>query len=264
MKELEPPPMTETEEPKKPPQARAWEAILYPDCPADEEALRYMIQTPCVAYILHDSDKHDDGTPKKPHYHLIKVFNSATTIGGMERMMPNVHSNQFQKVQNLEKALLYLTHYNNPEKAQYKREQIVTSMPDKVNRVYQNVGDIASALIDVLDFIEDQYVLEWYTLADVVRWCANNGYYGVMRQNSALISQIVRQKICTEQEISRDLDFGRRLENEATDTAWTVIKCLNKAGIVPSGGELQKRICANLFDENGKFNKSERKIRFHV
>lgn len=235
-----------------PPQARMWEVILYPDDINTPEALAQLRQIPNVAYILHDKDKHDDGQPKKPHYHCLKIFNSPTTQGSFERLIPNINSNQFRKVASQDGALLYLTHANNPEKAQYPRESIWTNMPDRINRTYDNVKDVAKDLCTILDFIEEQYCLEWSTLSEVMRYCATHGLYAALRQNSSLINQVIKDKMRYEAERARDLRHVEDCSHAQNEAVWTALKLLDYKGVLPMSTERGKLVRKTLFADDGK------------
>lgn len=238
--------------PSPPPQARMWEVILYPDDINTPEALAQLRQVPNVAYILHDKDKHDDGQPKKPHYHCLKIFNNPTTQGSFERLIPNINSNQFRKVASQDGALLYLTHANNPEKAQYPRESIWTNMLDRVNKTYDNVKDVAKDLCAILDFIEEQYCLEWSTLADVMRYCATHGLYAALRQNSSLINQVIKDKMRYEAERARDLRHVEDCSHAQNEAVWTALKLLDYKGILPMATERGRAVRSALFADDGK------------
>ena len=107
--------------------------ILYPDsttynvdCIISELASQHIS---FAVSPIHDRDIKEDGSPKKPHYHLLVAYPNATTL--------NNFCNLFQ-VCGLQKSDLhivqlcysgigyfrYLTHKDNPEKAQYDDNEI--------------------------------------------------------------------------------------------------------------------------------------------
>ena len=79
----------------------------------------------CFAYILHDKDQNEDGTLKKPHWHImLKFYNSrrrsdvAKWFGLSESYVQDSRSGKYDDM------LLYLIHENAPEKYQYKIEEV--------------------------------------------------------------------------------------------------------------------------------------------
>ena len=65
---------------------RKFTAIVYPDATdytgTCEDVLHRVEEWgfPEWAYILHDRDKNPDGTPKKPHYHIVVKKTSPTSL----------------------------------------------------------------------------------------------------------------------------------------------------------------------------------------
>lgn len=72
-------------------------------------------------YAFHDKDLFDDGTPKKPHYHLLFVFPREKSI---KKIAHDLEVPEYAIVwkQFLDKSVQYLIHLNNPEKYQYDVE----------------------------------------------------------------------------------------------------------------------------------------------
>lgn len=79
------------------------------------------------AYILHDKDVHDDGSPVEPHYHvLIWTGNNpydtkyvADWFGVEEQFVNRIKSDVG--------AMEYLTHSNRPDKHQYDKSEVVAN-----------------------------------------------------------------------------------------------------------------------------------------
>lgn len=79
----------------------------------------------CFAYVLHDKDQNEDGTLKKPHWHImLKLYKSrrrsdvAKWFGLSESYVQDSRSGKYDDM------LLYLIHENAPEKYQYKTEEV--------------------------------------------------------------------------------------------------------------------------------------------
>lgn len=69
-------------------------------------------------YIYHDKDIKEDGTPKKPHYHLLLVFPREKSIQKLSKEL-GIPLNLIEWKAYLNKAVQYLIHMNAPDKAQY-------------------------------------------------------------------------------------------------------------------------------------------------
>ena len=104
-----------------------WACIIYPEsCPADWEDKLRMTGLRAAASPLHDMDVQKDGTPKKPHYHVILQWDNAVsyrTAAAVSRgtlrgtlPIPLVSPRGYYR---------YFCHLDNPGKAQYDPAAIV-------------------------------------------------------------------------------------------------------------------------------------------
>ena len=76
-----------------------------------EKAKKYNID---YYYIYHNQDVNDDGTLKKPHYHVQLYSDNQKSIENWGRFY-FVDSNRIQKINNKIKAIRYLIHYYHNE-----------------------------------------------------------------------------------------------------------------------------------------------------
>jgi tRNA A37 threonylcarbamoyladenosine biosynthesis protein TsaE len=113
---------------------RHCELIAYPDKISENE-----IQITCSlyttikewAYILHDKDTNEDGTPKAPHYHIYLNFGNATDTELVASWF-KLKKKDIQKIKGRKSDILkYLTHKNAPTKYQYDKALIKTNIPDE-------------------------------------------------------------------------------------------------------------------------------------
>lgn len=104
---------------------RNYATVVYPEsCPADW--LDRLINSFVPAFVspLHDQDIDPLGQPKKPHYHVIIMFDSVKTVEQAEEIFNNIGGVGCEKVQSIRGYARYLCHMDNPEKAQYKTEDV--------------------------------------------------------------------------------------------------------------------------------------------
>lgn len=83
------------------------------------------------AFIRHDQDIEDTGEPKPPHYHLVIKFAQPKTFQTMQKLFPGAHIEMSQSVSS---SVQYLTHQNQPNKAQYSGNQIITNRPELLTK----------------------------------------------------------------------------------------------------------------------------------
>lgn len=99
--------------------------LIYPDSCPDWREILNGLQIPCAVSPLHEYDVKENGELKKPHYHCILNFSSLKSVSQVANLVESL-SNGFAKVILSPKASYeYLTHKNNPEKAQYNESDII-------------------------------------------------------------------------------------------------------------------------------------------
>lgn len=94
----------------------------------DRETIEGVLQNRPVraaAYIYHDKDVNEDGTPKPAHWHIMLCANNAVTVGQVRRWFPPHQNTLGQVMEDDERAEGYLTHENEPDKVKYSRDDIV-------------------------------------------------------------------------------------------------------------------------------------------
>jgi hypothetical protein len=81
---------------------------------------------PALISPLHDRDLDEDGNTKKPHYHVVLMFDGPTTQKRANEIIePFCGTKSAEYIKSLRGYVRYLAHLDNPEKAQYKPEEIV-------------------------------------------------------------------------------------------------------------------------------------------
>lgn len=108
--------------------SRNWTFLVYPSSekldPQWRDTLSEMGLQVAIS-PLHDKDKNKDGTDKKPHYHCVLVFDSVKAREQVQDICRKIGTNeQCQRVLNLKGTMRYLCHLDDPQKAQYSREDV--------------------------------------------------------------------------------------------------------------------------------------------
>lgn len=105
---------------------RFWAFVLYPDsAPEDwQEQLQLLGVTSAIS-PLHDLDVNADGDVKKEHYHVILAYNGPTTFNNVKRLtVETLNATIPQPLESIKGYYRYLTHKDNPDKAQYAESDI--------------------------------------------------------------------------------------------------------------------------------------------
>lgn len=153
---------------------RNWATVVYPES-APENWIELLTLSGVQSAIspLHDKDINpDEKTPKKPHWHVLMVYPGPKSLSSMKSFCATFGGVQPVALEAVRGYYRYLTHKDDPEKAQYREEDITTlngfSILDWVELTRSEISKIKNELrllIKQLDLVE---------YADFVDYVAEN------------------------------------------------------------------------------------------
>ena len=124
----------------------------------------------CAVSPLHDRDKNPTGEPKKPHYHVILVYGNPTTYNNVKTFTVDQLGQTIpQALEQVRGYYRYLTHEDNPEKAQYSRSEIQTINGFDIREfVEMTKSEVLKYKREVIEFIRDNRLTEYADLVDAL------------------------------------------------------------------------------------------------
>lgn len=145
-----------------------WAFVLYLEsAPENWKEILQLRGIPVCISPYHDKDVNPDGTPKKPHYHIILCFPNTTTYNNVKSITDSLNQPIPISLDAVNGYYRYLTHKDNPEKYQYSPEDIENlngfSIDDFVELTYTQVKTIC---IYLQQLIIDNNILEYSDLLD--------------------------------------------------------------------------------------------------
>ena len=147
---------------------RYWTFIMYPDSrPEDWEEILQETGLQIGISPLHNKDKNADETQKKEHYHVLLVFNGPTTYSRVEKITKLINGTIPKRVISPIGMVRYFTHEDNPEKAQYNKEEIKSINgfdPKDFNGITKSIEEQLKRAI--IDLIKIKDIEEYATLID--------------------------------------------------------------------------------------------------
>lgn len=145
--------------------ARVFATVVYPES-APEDWLP-ILERHCVpAFVspLHDKDINPTGEPKKPHYHVMLMFDGKKSIAQAKEVFDTIGGVGCEKVKSTRGYARYLCHLDNPEKASYDTTEVRCIASDYIGVIGLAI-DKYVALSEMVDFCEKYNVVSFYTLA---------------------------------------------------------------------------------------------------
>lgn len=106
--------------------ARAWSFVVYPE--SAPENWRQILDDLHCAWVespLHEFDVNDTGEVKKPHWHVIIVFEGKKSYSQMLEFLAPLNCPHPQVCHSIRGYVRYFCHLDNPEKYQYNPALII-------------------------------------------------------------------------------------------------------------------------------------------
>lgn len=101
--------------------------IVYLDsAPDDWQDILQNIMVRSFISPFHDKDKNPTGEDKKPHYHVMMMYDSVKTIQQATENFDKINGVGCEIVNSTRGYARYLCHLDNPEKEQYPIEQVIS------------------------------------------------------------------------------------------------------------------------------------------
>lgn len=158
------------DKPKAPPKKRYWAGVLYPESvPSDWSERLEKTGLPMALSPLHDKDIDPTGTPKKPHWHIILCYPGPTTFNAVKTLMDSLNAPAPQPLESIKGYYRYLTHKDNPDKAQYNESDIVNFNGFNILE-YDTLthNEIREIKVKVHQFIRDNDITEYSDLMNIL------------------------------------------------------------------------------------------------
>ena len=150
--------------------SRYWVSVLYPESMPDNwfEILSEF-HVPALLSPLHDQDTNPTGEPKKPHYHLILMYDGPTTQHNAEQVVNALNGAGCFVVRSLRGYARYLCHLDNPEKHIYPEEQIQCFSGADYREIIYLPSDDALLFDQIENFIDSQHIFSFRFLMAYAR-----------------------------------------------------------------------------------------------
>lgn len=151
---------------KKSTRSRYYTFIAYPE--SAPKNWRDIIDDNHVSWAvspLHDKDVNPDGTPKKPHWHVLIAFDSLKSYEQANAIGAGINATIAQIAESPRALVRYFAHMDNPDKAQYDKREIEChggfDLEDMLKTSNQTKYDV---LKEMLSYVVEADVTEYEDL----------------------------------------------------------------------------------------------------
>lgn len=173
---------------------RNFASILYPESASPNwlEILKEQ-HIPFLVSPLHNNDLNPTGDAKKPHYHIILIFDNVKTVEQATEIFKLINSVGCEKINSLKNYSRYLCHLDNPEKAQYKTEDVIAYGIDYLD-IIKSTSNKYKMLEEMQDFCDKYDVVSFYLLCQYARKNNKEWYKTLCDNGSVYMREYLKSK----------------------------------------------------------------------
>lgn len=160
---------------------RNWTVVVYPE--SAPENWREILDDEHIEWVespLHDKDINPDGSTKKPHWHIMLLFNGNKSYEQIKEITDKINAPIPKYVQSVRAMARYFAHLDNPEKVQYAVSKIrghggvdlAELLKPTASSRYEMIADMVEYIkrnevtefIDFVDFSKNTHYDDWFPL----------------------------------------------------------------------------------------------------
>jgi len=181
---------------KRETRVRNFATVVYPE--SEIENWRGILQDMCVpAFIspLHSLCEDPDGAKKKPHYHVLLMWDSVKTMTQAQDVAAKIGGVGCEIVQSLRGYARYLCHLDNPEKTQYEIDRVIALSGADYLTIIGLPSDKYKCIGEMIDFCDDNLIISF---SDLLRYARQHRYdwFRLLCDNSAFVMKEHLKSMC--------------------------------------------------------------------
>lgn len=178
---------------------RNFATVVYPEsAPEDWQEILSQQFVPAFISPLHDKDVNPTGEPKKPHYHVVLMFDGVKTREQAQDIISKINGVGCEVIQSIRGYARYLCHLDNPEKAQYKQEDVRSLCGADYPGTIGLVTDKYKAISEMIDYCSEYNI---YSYSDLLEYCRMERFdwFRVLCDNGTVVmKEYLKSKVWTD------------------------------------------------------------------
>ena len=175
---------------------RNFATVVYPES-APENWQQILAESFVPAFIspLHDRDENATGEPKKPHYHVVVMFDGKKSEEQVRELFKSFGGVGLESVKSIRGYARYLCHLDNPEKAQYSPEDVRSLCGADYTSTIGLAIDKYKAIEEMMDYIDQNRITSYAALQRYARSERRDWFRVLCDSSTMVIVQYI--KSCT-------------------------------------------------------------------
>lgn len=174
---------------------RNFATVVYLDsAPNDWQDILANMFVPTFISPYHDKDLNATGEEKKPHYHIMMMYDSVKTQEQANENFKKMGGVGCEIINSTRGYARYLCHLDNPEKVQYSIDDVKTlSGADYISAI-NLITDKYKIMGEMQDFCEKYNVVSFYLLCNYSRKNRSDWYRALCDNSSFYMKEYLKSK----------------------------------------------------------------------
>lgn len=174
---------------------RNFATVVYADsAPSDWQQILGNQFVPAFISPYHDKDKNPTGEDKKPHWHVMLMFEQVKTIDQAKEIFDKIGGVGCEVINSVRGYSRYLTHADNPDKHQYALDDVKALCGADYASTIGLATDKYKALSEMQDFCEHNNVISFYLLSKYARVHRSDWYRILADCGSVYMREYLKSK----------------------------------------------------------------------
>lgn len=178
---------------------RNYATVVYPEsAPDDWQEILSQQFIPAFISPLHDKDINPTGEPKKPHYHVMLMFEGKKSPEQVREIFDLIGGVGVEVVQSLRGYSRYLCHMDNPEKAQYDAQSVRSLCGADYTGAVGLVTDKYKAISEMIDFCIENDIYSYSKLLEYSRMERFDWFRVLCDNGTVVIKEYLKSRTWTD------------------------------------------------------------------
>ena len=181
---------------------RNFVTVVYEEsAPPDWKSILSEQLVPAFISPYHDCDVNPTGEVKKPHYHVMIMFEGQKSPEQAKEIFDKIGGVGCLVVNSIRSMARYLCHLDNPDKAQYKVEDVTSLSGADYHGICSLAIDKYKAIGEMIDFCEENNIVSFSQLLVYCR-AERFDWFRVLCDNGTVVMrEFLKSKDWTQRQI---------------------------------------------------------------
>lgn len=135
---------------------RNFATVVYPESASENwKDILNDLKIPALISPLHNKDLNPTSEKKKSHYHVLLLFEGKKSVEQVKEIFEKIDGVGCEVVSSIRAYARYLCHLDNPEKAQYSVDDVISLGGLNYRTIIGSMADKNKCISDMIDHIND-------------------------------------------------------------------------------------------------------------